>query len=240
MIFYFSGTGNSKWIAKKLAQQLEDEAINIAKIDNIPLIKENDILGIVFPVYAWSPPEIVIKFVKKLSAKASFTFAVCTCGAQAGNSFKNLEKHIHVDSCYSITMPNNYIMGSDVDSEDVIRHKISDAKLKINKIAVQVKKKEPVFDVNVGKLAVVKSSLVSVLFNKFARSTKPFMVTDKCIGCCKCADNCPSKTITMIDGKPKWGEQCYQCTACINMCPARAIEYGKSTENRGRYQFHEN
>lgn len=36
-----------------------------------------------------------------------------------------------------------------------------------------------------------------------------------------------------------WGEKCYQCTSCINRCPTKAIEYGKATSARGRYQFKE-
>ena len=83
----------------------------------------------------------------------------------------------------------------------------------------------------------VKSTLFNFGFNKAARSTKPFYVTQACNSCGLCARNCPAKTITMVDGKPQWNKKCYQCTACINLCPTRAIQYRKATEKRGRYRL---
>ena len=51
MIYYFSGTGNSRYVARKLAFQLGTEAVTIR--DNLPTSSCRNI-GIVFPVYALS------------------------------------------------------------------------------------------------------------------------------------------------------------------------------------------
>ncbi|NMM64964.1 NADH-quinone oxidoreductase subunit NuoF [Clostridium sp. P21] len=53
-----------------------------------------------------------------------------------------------------------------------------------------------------------------------------FEITDKCIGCTKCARNCP---VTCISGKVKQLHtidqiKCIKCGACLNGCPVDAIE----------------
>ena len=66
MIFYFSGTGNSKWIAKKIAEMISDKAYDISKLNEIPEITNESQIGLIFPIYAWGIPEPMIVFVKKL------------------------------------------------------------------------------------------------------------------------------------------------------------------------------
>jgi flavodoxin len=65
MIFYFSGTGNSLWVAKKLAELQDDQILFIPKLMEEKrgpfsfTLKQDEMLGFVFPVYAWAPPKIV-------------------------------------------------------------------------------------------------------------------------------------------------------------------------------------
>lgn len=238
MIYYFSGTGNSKWVAEQLALQTNDVAVNMIGLETIPAI-DSQTLGIVFPIYAWGVPEPVLEFVKRLNGNPEFTFGVCTCGAEAGDAMDKLNRILKMDSAYSISMPNNYVMGSELENNASINSKITKAKEKIEIIAAQVKARQTIHDVNKGQLAWIKSNLANFGFNMAARRTQPFYVTDKCISCGECAENCPANSISMVDGKPRWGEKCYQCTACINRCPTQAIEYGKGTVKRSRYQFKE-
>ena len=70
MIFYFSGTGNSRGIAEMIAEKLQDTTVDIVgkNPDTFRLEKEAYI-GFVFPVYAWAAPEVMLDFVKKLAEK---------------------------------------------------------------------------------------------------------------------------------------------------------------------------
>lgn len=43
--------------------------------------------------------------------------------------------------------------------------------------------------------------------------------------------------IRLENGKPVWGKECTHCMACICYCPAEAIEYGKKSFGKPRYQF---
>ncbi len=236
MIYYFSGTGNSQWVAMQLASKTNDIAVNIIEC-SVPQSMKDQTIGIVFPIYAWGAPEPVLEFVKKLAGEPAFTYGVCTCGADAGKAMDKLNDIFPLNSKYSIVMPSNYIMGEDVESEEIIASKIAKAKERLEVIAMQILQMQSVNEVNKGSLPWIKSNLANYGFNRFARSTKPFSVTDKCTTCGLCARNCPANTIKMVDGKPQWSEKCYQCTACINRCPVKAIEYGKATTTRGRYQF---
>lgn len=236
MIYYFSGTGNSKRVAEQLAAITDDAAVDIMNSPTISSL-EDQTIGIVFPIYAWGPPEIVLEFSRKLVDKPSFTFAVCTCGEDAGNAMKKLNQIITLDSMYSISMPNNYVIGSELESDEEILCKITKAKDRIKSIGSKIINKQRGTDVNKGKLSWLKSNLINYGFNKFARSTKPFYATDKCTSCQMCVKNCPAKTISLVNGKPQWDSRCFQCTACINICPEHAIQYGKGTLNRKRYHI---
>lgn len=235
MIFYFSGTGNSRWAARQLAALTGDEARDISKLDKAPDLQGEQQMGLVFPIYAWGVPEPVLAFLKTLDKTEAFTFAVCTCGAEAGHAMKKLAAHYPFSSSYSLVMPNNYIIGADVDDEQTARQKIEAASEAIKKMAQEITRRENVYRVEEGPLPWLKSGMVNFGFNKFARSTKAFYATDACNGCGRCAQNCPAATITLVSGKPTWGKQCYQCLRCIHECPQRAIQYGKGTQNRGRY-----
>lgn len=236
MIYYFSGTGNSRWIAEELASITNDIAFNIMD-SSISRLIEGHTIGIVFPVYAWGPPEVVLDFVKKLDGKPTFTFAVSTCGEEAGYSMEKLNEILQLDSMYSISMPNNYFIGSDLESDKTVRSKISKAKESLQSISSEIMNKESINHINKGKFPWVKSNIINYAFNKFARSTKSFYATDQCTSCQICVRNCPTETISLINDKPHWGERCFHCTACINLCPEEAIQYGKGTLKRKRYNI---
>lgn len=237
MIFYFSGTGNSKWIAEKIAEKINDKCYDISKLSQIPETTDEKQIGFVFPIYAWGIPEPMSILAKKINKNETFSFAICTCGAEAGNALKEFSKIYNLDSSYSIIMPSNYIIGEDIEKETIILEKIENAKKEIEKISNEIIQRKKVYFVHEGKLAKLKSSIINKSFNEFARNTKPFYANEKCNGCGLCAKTCPASTITIVNGKPVWNKKCYQCLRCINYCPQRAIQYGKKTEKRGRYNI---
>lgn len=105
MIFYFSGTGNSRWAAQQLASYTGDTVCDLARMDNLPDLQGESRIGLVFPVYAWGPPQMVMEFAQNLPRTGAFTFGVGTCGSEAGLALKKLAAVYPLDSSYSLVMP---------------------------------------------------------------------------------------------------------------------------------------
>ena len=248
MIFYFSGTGNSLYIARKISEAQGERLVSVAcefdQKDNVfeYRFRENELLGFIFPVYAWGPPKIIIEFISRLrvSGEKPYVFSLCTCGDEEGYTTRMLKKSLagiglSLDSAFTVIMPNNYIIGFDVDSKDLASEKLRKAEEKLQTINTLIEKRQKgVFDLIPGSLPGLKSAVLNPLFNRFARSTKSFYATEECTSCGICEKVCPLHTITVKD-KPVWGRSCTQCLACIHRCPVRAIQYGRSTVRKGRY-----
>ena len=244
MIYYFSGTGNTKWIAQEIARLTGDETQNIVALlrdgPTAVFAGEGARIGIVFPVYAWGAPLLVEQFCKQIKlASGAYPYVVCTCGDEAGKAILRLKKMFDYQAAWSVKMPNNYIAGFDVDSPELERKKVSEASERVKGIAEVVLAKSSVYDVNEGPSAGVKTALVRPMFNRFARATSRFSVDESCNACGLCARICPIQAIQLKAGKPVWVKKdCTQCMGCINRCPQRAIQLGRGTKDRGRYYFH--
>jgi ferredoxin len=249
MIFYFSGTGNSLYIAKTIAKSHNENLISIAATMKDKkeyyeyTLKENEIIGIVYPVYAWAPPKQVIEFLRNLKLmnyNNNYIFTVATCGANIGNTIKVIDKalrinNLHLNSGFSVVMPNNYIIVGDVDTKEIENKKLLDAKQSISTINNTIKNRlDNFYQVKKGLLPAVMTSIVNPLFSKNSLNTKSFHVNERCNGCGLCEKICNSGTIKVKE-KPIWGNNCSQCLACIHLCPTSAIQHGKSTEKKGRY-----
>lgn len=248
MIFYFSGTGNSLYVAKMIGNEQNEKIVSISdemkRGKNIYEynLKDDEKIIFVYPIYAWAPPKMVTEFVSKIKFKNyqnNYTSSIATCGADIGNSNKLFNKvlganGLKLNSGFSIPMPNNYIIMGDVDTKIDENNKLEKAKDKIKYINnIITNKEKSIYELDKGHFPIL-TYVVNPLFNKFALDTKNFHVTDECSKCGICEKICNSNCIKLED-KPKWYGNCTQCLACISYCPNRAIQYGKSTHNKGRY-----
>lgn len=249
MIFYFSGTGNSLHVAKEVAKSQGEPPVSIVKeLDNGTLdyqLKKNELIGFVYPIYAWGPPKIVIDFIRKIrkiNCEKPYVFSISTCGANEGNATRLLQKvliskGLSLNSAFSLVMPGNYVIGDDVCSKDEATTILKSAEERMKAINDVIEKRQTgVFQLIPGSSAFFHTAVINPLFNRFARSTKSFYATDACTRCGLCEKICPVHSITVRE-KPIWNKDCTQCLACINHCPAKAIQYGTRTINRGRYVF---
>lgn len=248
MIFYFTGTGNSEYAARRIAKRIKADVVSIgesmrAGINSFHLA-DGEALGFVCPIYAWSVPDIVRRFISGMSLdnySDQHVFAVFTCGASIGNAYGDLkkilaDKGIELKYARDLMMPENYIVMFKPASPEKQEKIFAAADAAIGAIAKEIaaKKEGALF---AGKNpAKVFSLALNRLFRKYAFGTKKFYATNDCISCEFCEKVCPESAIVMEEGRPKWHkESCAKCMACINRCPAQAIEYGKSTKNRRRY-----
>ena len=241
MIYYFSGTGNSEWVARTLAMQTGDSVTRITKRTASPVeVKRGETFGLVFPIYAWNLPQMVSDFLKNITVESgAYCYAVCTCGAEAGYAMRILRTRMHMDGVWSLIMPDNYVVAFKAEKDDEALEKVRSAYVHLREIADQINARERgCSDVHVGKLPFLKTFVGGHLFRKYALSAKPFRTTYKCDACGLCTKVCPTGNIRLVEDLPFWGNDCQQCMACIQRCPKHAIEYGRSTEKHGRYVFH--
>ncbi|MDE6695349.1 MAG: EFR1 family ferrodoxin [Muribaculaceae bacterium] len=253
MIYYFSGTHNSRYAALRLGSMVGEDVRFIPNLDpytqTIDLQKDKSI-GFVFPVYAWGVPPIVIDFIERLpeslidtiEAYSVYVWCVLTCGDETGMAVEMLrkalsKKGIKLSSSWSLIMPNVYVLlpGFGTDSKDVEEKKLKDAVGRIESIAGKVKSRIQESDVHLGPFPKLKTSLVYPLFKKWGVNTKKWHYTEACIGCGKCAKACPVGNVAMVDGHPKWGTDCTSCCACYHVCPTNSSQYGNITKNMGQY-----
>ena len=90
MILYFSGTGNSQWAARRLAEALDDEVVSINCImkegTSAPLRSRKPFV-FVAPTYAWRLPRVVDRWIRGASfAGSNDAYFVLTCGGSVGNA----------------------------------------------------------------------------------------------------------------------------------------------------------
>lgn len=251
MIFYFSGTGNSLWVAKQLNMIFDEKLISIAdelKNDSNTfryVLKADEKIFFVFPVHSWGPAVLIPRFIEKMNLE-NYTnqavYSICVCGDNCGYTDRIMqkalaEKSVRLTAAYSIQMPNNYILmkGFGIDTKEIEEKKLKLAPQLVEEIAKDIQSgKNSGYYVAGGK-PFLKSRVVYPAFSKYAIGRNSFFATDACTACKLCVRICPTQTISMKNNKPIWQNTCVQCTACIHRCPVRAIEYGKITQNQGRY-----
>ncbi|MCR4647564.1 MAG: EFR1 family ferrodoxin [Lachnospiraceae bacterium] len=248
MIFYFSGTGNSEHVARFLAEKTDDCVISISECVKTMhydfKLKKRERIGFVYPVYAWGLPYIVEQFLKSLSLEKygkHYTYSVATCGAATGGADMQLAKllskrGLSLHATFAIKMVDNYTVVFNVKNEEK-NAKINDsAEEQLKNVAFLVNNRSGgYYNKHRGLWPV--SNVVHKGFN-MSRKTSLFKVSQDCIGCGKCAKNCPSGAISMDYGKPIWVKSsCTMCFACLHRCPVNAINYGPTTKRNGQYYF---
>lgn len=252
MIYYFSGTGNSKFVASSLGKLLNQEIKFIPEVEVEEENPDENGYGLIFPVYSWGIPPIVKEFVdnfsegfwERLNVLQSKVWCIAVCGDEIGLTADMLIKlfkgKTKIESIWSVIMPNNYVLlpGFDVDPKQLENEKLAAIPNRLLKIADGIMSGIKTIDVIVGKFPYIKSKLIYPLFVKWGIFPSKWHYTESCIGCGKCAKICPLLNIKLNENRhPQWNNHCCSCLACYHICPVHAVEYGKETTKKGQYFF---
>lgn len=245
MILYFSATGNSEYVAKRIATKTDDIAVSITdcyKKQTFSFDKKYETLGIISPTYSWGLPIIVIEFLQRLdlSYKPNYIFFIATYGTTPGQTAKFADnilapKGLSLSAKFSVKMPDTWTPIFDLSNKEKVQQINDNAELEIGYIIKQIK----TFTIGNFMKNKLPYPLAKIGYNieyNSMRKTKHFSVEDSCIGCGLCAKNCPVSAIQIKDRKPQWvKEQCVMCLSCLHHCPKFAIQYGKNTKRHGQY-----
>ncbi len=244
MVIYFTGTGNSKYLAGLLAKKLSDTLVDSAefiKSGHYPSFESEKPYIFVAPTYAWRLPKAFIKWLGRCRFEGNKSvYFIMNCGSEIGAAEKytiKLSKQLSFSymGTAEIVMPENYLVMFDPPPEDRDLGTIENAESKCEEIAKKILSNSTLDKVKTTLIGYVLSGMVNNCFYRFYVGARKFYAEDTCISCGKCSEKCMLNNIRIIDGRPVWGTECTHCMACISNCPAKAIEYGKNTKGRRRY-----
>ncbi|MGH4037813.1 MAG: EFR1 family ferrodoxin [Sphaerochaeta sp.] len=246
MIFYFSATGNSKYVASRISKATGDEIIAIdhcLKENNLSFkAADNENIGIIVPSYSSELPIIVDEFLEKVHLTrdgSGYNFAVVTFGMNAGATDFCLKKAMNkkalsLDGIFSVRFPDTYSPIFDVSDKKMVKKRLDEAEPVIDDIINKIKSTSKGNFITKNAPHGI-SSLIHKFMYENKRKTKKFTVDDSCIGCKLCAQKCPVDAIEMQNNRPVWvKEQCVLCFGCLHRCPQHAIQYG-DTKKHGQY-----
>lgn len=243
MILYFSGTGNTKLLAERLSKELLDEARSLDEgllSDGLALFSEKPYV-IMSPIHAWGLPQKVEELL--LSSDLSGcqeVYFLLTMGANHGgmeSRLLNMSRAMGLTykGLYPFLMPNNYFMGEALQDEDEQVSIIKSAYKELDEVANRISLHQSlvgVEDRRGGALLRLFAPLIHKMYCKYGQRGYKFSVSDECIRCGRCVENCPTHNIKLQDGKITFGKQCMTCLRCVSVCPAQAIDVnGKAGKN---------
>lgn len=242
MILYFTGTGNSRWVAERLADATHDVAIALTdyiRHGTAPQgLADAEVVGVVFPTHSWYAPRPLADYLSRIQLPhGCYRYAVCTCGDDVGKGMSRLAKRFPLDAAWSVAMPNTYVPMFNLDEDALCRAKMAQARHTVASIAEAVIGRKKVWQVHEGGAAWLKTYVVNPLFVRFVIEAKGFSVDEGCISCGMCGKVCPVENIRLADGRPVWGKQCIHCMACLHACPQEVIQYKRATQKKGRYRL---
>lgn len=223
-VFYFTGTGNSLYVAKRLG----GTRLSIPRVlQEKKTYFEDDAIGVVFPCYGFGAPKIVDRFMKTVTLNARYYFAVMTYGNIPGGTlwnFSRTAKKRGVSFHYAdrVLMVDNYSPVYNIETQ-IARIPEKRIEETLSRVIENVRRratgapKETLFE-----------KAVSRFFHPIANLGMTgacdiiFRVTDACDGCGICKRICPGGNILMR-ARPRYLHRCEGCFGCIMACPKNAI-----------------
>lgn len=246
MIFYFSGVGNSLYVARRIAGETGDRLVAVDRC-----VADGDCrfdcsgerrVGFVFPVHFWGLPAIVADFVSslKLERLSGYVFSVATYGTSTGQANWMMDRALHrigigLDGRFSVRMVDTWTpMFNLTDATENHRRELS-AEAEIAAVAESVAAcRRGRFDR--GRVPHLVAGLYYATYGRQRLTCRFSVDRGRCTGCGLCASQCPSAAIAIADGKPRWvKERCTLCLRCLHHCPHFAIQRGRNTAVHGQY-----
>lgn len=194
---YFSGTGNTKHCVEKLVKLLDASAQSfpLEHTEMIQILTKHDIIVLGYPTQFSNAPIIVRDFIKNHSSlwNGKKVFCVNTMGLFSGDGTGCTARILRKRGAT--------ILGG-----------------------LQIKQGNYPQD-GLSFFSHLKGLFGQRLwfYGKTAGYTDKLKISEKCVGCGLCVSLCPTKNLSLRDGKATAEDRCTMCYRCISRCPQKAI-----------------
>ena len=248
VIFYFSGTGNSKQVAKwisefAVARSIDCKLFDISKTDVLQLepLDSNALIIIISPVHGFNFPKITLDFIAHFpKGKNKLVLMNTRAGMKIGSlitpgltgiafilaSLLLKRKGYKIVGQIPFDMPSNWISIHPALNERTVKfiHQKNYDRVKKHSDKIFAGKKDflALRDL-IQDILIAPISLGYYIVGRYAFA-KTFYASYKCDNCDVCIKQCPVKAIEKINNRPFWTFNCESCMKCMNSCPKRAIE----------------
>ena len=248
IIYYFSGTGNSKnvasWIAAIASKyNITTIILNIATIDrhSIETPSSDALVIFVSPVHGFNYPPVMLYFIGRFpNGKNNIVLMNTRAGMLIGkfvvpgltgitfylSGFILKLKGYSIKGMIPVNLPSNWISVHPGLNEKTVKYLHEKNKERVSKHAEKVISggsdfkalREVIQDVIISPIAIGYYFVGRFMF------AKTYYASKDCDNCGICMKNCPVKAIIKVDKRPFWTFNCESCMKCMSNCPKKAIE----------------
>jgi flavodoxin/Pyruvate/2-oxoacid:ferredoxin oxidoreductase delta subunit len=251
-LFYYSGAGNTKFIAKKVKKKLEKQGyqvdmtlVNIKSIQNFKQDADAIIIG--FPVYDLAAPELVKQLVENLDSSNKPIAYFCTKAFLSVDSILELSEITSKKGYKTVAIQDLYMPATDALALFAKKNSRTEKILK-SFHSKNIDKKLDGFIARMerGKEVSISKKWYSALSFLIPKKTRQafhdqytkyipefYSKKDICIECMLCVKGCPRENIRFDDGI-KFGLNCDMCLSCLHHCPVDSIQLGDYTKGTVR------
>jgi len=238
-LFYFSGTGNTQIVTELLRDDFVKQGwqVDVTRMEDVlnglvsPDLSRYDMLGFGSQVIGYGVPNLVKDYLKKLpNSQHQKTFIFRTAGGVAPINYNVSKYMIRVlrNKGYDVFHERLFSIGSNWIkrfSDPVVQQLYASTQEKVDQMCQElIEGKERFYQT--GFWMRLGMGIVSFISGQYFRLTGlDYKVSGDCGNCGLCAKNCPSKNITIKNGKPTFGLNCSCCMRCVYNCPKQAIQF---------------
>ncbi|MCK4257927.1 MAG: EFR1 family ferrodoxin [Halanaerobiales bacterium] len=261
LTLYFSGTGNTHFIAKKIDERLRENSFEteLAAVENFSVfnLDKYDLLIFGFPIFACDMPSFLDEYIEKLSSsKTTGVILFSTMGYFGGNALRRamqkfVKKGFSPLGAEEFKLPGSdglvimkkdskivkKTMATNYNTSEIINSSINNIVKIVEKISVEVmdKTNSVIPKMKIGGLFI--DWFLILMMKPFEKIlSRKVWVDDKCVSCGLCEKICPAGNITIEKSKIQFGNKCYFCLKCVHQCPTEAIQIGKITVGKFRWK----
>lgn len=248
IIYYFSGTGNSKqvalwWAEAALKKGIAARVVDITTVTNPNSLEINSdsLMLIVSPTHGFNYPPVTIRFIRRLPrGKNLVVLANTRAGLKIGrfitpglsgitfmlSAILLLSKGYKLGGLISFDMPSNWLSIHPALSAESANYIFHSMQQKVQRYADKLFDGQSVFPALRDLIQDLLISPVAIGYYLAGRFflAKSFYASNACTSCGLCEKNCPLHAIKKSRKRPYWTFRCESCMKCMNSCPQEAIQ----------------